>query len=187
MKARRLLSLCTACAVVATIGSSYALWDKDNDSKTTSLTIGQTMQVAVAKAEFAADAKPLAPTGSFDVDHGTATDSLSGDVQVTVTNDLAGKAQLTLTAENFTVGAEKTPMSADAQKAIQVKFTEKDGTTITDDSVDSELTGTNEYKVIVTLDDSKITGDTAKTVIDELAGKTIGFDVKAVASAKAAV
>ena len=101
-----------------------------------------------------------------------------------MTTALADSAKLTLTAENFKIG--DAALSDDAQNALQVKFTENVSDTEKDltDGVDSTLTATNAYKVVVSIDHTKITEANANTVLTEITGKTISFDVKAVASAK---
>ena len=116
MKTGKILSLFTACAVVATIGASYAMWDNDSATKTASLTIGEAMNVTMTEIAFT-DSKPLVPADSIGANVSTNVTSLTSDLTVTVPATLIDNTELTLTAGNFKTTGDSGLEAMDAKAA----------------------------------------------------------------------
>lgn len=186
MKTGKILSLFTACAVVATIGASYAMWDNDSATKTASLTIGEAMNVTMTEIAFT-DSKPLVPADSIGANVSTNATSLTSDLTVTVPATLIDNTELTLTAGNFKTTGDSGLEAMDPKAAAAMKVEFKEGDTALTDGKDATVTASNAYKVVVSIDSAKIAAEDLQTVVDNIAGKAISFDVTATAAAKTPV
>lgn len=172
MKGTKLLSLITAGAIVATVGVSFAAWDKLSDTKAVTLNVAKQVSVAFQSTDL-----------SFGGDLAT-TDATNGGTQtadftVNVTNK-GDVDQLTLAAANVKLmDTTDKEVAGDAATAalskVQISF--KEGDTALTDGKDTTISeGANSYKVEVAVDAAATADDIAA-----LAGNKIAFDITATA------
>ncbi len=166
MKAKKLISFITAAAVVASIGISYATWDKLSDSASSgAITIASatTVDISSDTLNFTGE---LAPAGAIS----------GGELSAEMTVNINGKENLDslkLSASDIKVDNIEaannditvTFLDGNAQDASEVPA-----------SGDVTLSEANVYTVKVTLDENADPAD--------YAGKTITFEINAEATAK---
>lgn len=182
MKTKKLLSLVTAVAVVATIGISYAQWDKTEGSMDGQIAIAEKMDVKATDVSFASD--KLVPAGSFADTNSLAgmKTSLSSPLKVTIPASFEGKIDLELAVSKVNNGT-KDLTAEDVAKIFDFTF-KKAGTALTDNK-DTTAAASNEYTVEVSL---KSNVDTlTESQLADVLGKTLTLTVSATAVVHAAI
>lgn len=180
MKAKALIALLSAGAIITTAGISYATWDTLSATKeTVALTVAEATTVSI-QSEDLTFSGALAPEGAVS----------GAPAEATFTVNVAGaanKLDLGLEATNIKItDADGSNPSAAPAGDIVVTFVEKTGETETEvdngEHKDKDVNPTNTYTVKVAFKDNNAAINSSK--VTSYSGKRITFDISASASAK---